>query len=670
MMKKKNLIVLLITLSFFLLNSVTIFSEDQTYLFTSDELEVQTKITSTVEIKPTSSSYEVEYLKADLYMFPMNDSRQSVISVQTSPSAELIDDKIRYTWNNPEQGKLNYGLVSTVKTQNKYQEVDKKINFPINENNVSNFQEYLNPTELIDADNLMIIRQASELAEGEDDLFLLENKLANYVKNNIQYNLTTVTAEVTQKASWVLSNKEGVCDELTTLFIAMNRALGVPARFVSGVAYTNSPLFTNPWGPHAWAEVYFPGEGWVPYDLTYGEFGYLDATHISMMKTADAQQSSTKFEWRARNIEVNTNKLDMQTNVIRATGTIESKVSLSTDVLDNQVGFGSYNVVHTNVKNLKNYYVPVTLYLSKTEGIETLTENPVHLVLKPNEEKDAYWVIKITSKLDKNYIYTFPIVAYTTFNETAKTQIKSEYRNTVYDYEEMKNYYDAKQEEIQKVYSKNMDISCKANVSYVYVGETNNVDCEIKNAGNTQLDDLKVCLEKECKIINLSIGQKQILNFELLISDINNKPTIIAENKDASKTSILEIEILDKPSIKITDITYPSQVNYDKDYIITFIIEQESKSKLNNLTLQLITDRPIRQWEKDIFEGQKIIKLDMHGKDLNQGTNKFQIKAKYYDEKGRYYEKTEEFSIQLEKLNFFQNINYWIRKIISPFIDG
>ena len=60
----------------------------------------------------------------------------------------------------------------------------------------------------------------------------------------------------------------------------MLRAVGVPAKFVSGVAYTDSPLFTERWGGHGWAEVYFPEIGWVAFDPTFGEFGWIDVGHI------------------------------------------------------------------------------------------------------------------------------------------------------------------------------------------------------------------------------------------------------------------------------------------------------------------------------------------------------------------------------------------------------
>src|SRR3989338_2220208 len=101
--------------------------------------------------------------------------------------------------------------------------------------------------------------------------------LASWVKENVRYDLTTLTAEAVQTSSWVFQERRGVCDELTNLFIAMARSVGIPARFVTGTVY--SGLLPG-WGNHGWAEVYFQGYGWVPFDVTYGQYGWIDPSHV------------------------------------------------------------------------------------------------------------------------------------------------------------------------------------------------------------------------------------------------------------------------------------------------------------------------------------------------------------------------------------------------------
>src|SRR5579859_1738678 len=65
----------------------------------------------------------------------------------------------------------------------------------------------------------------------------------------------------------VLALRAGVCQDFAHLFIAVARAMGVPARYVSGYIH-----FAGEKGvmtaSHAWAEAWVPGVGWIGYDAT------------------------------------------------------------------------------------------------------------------------------------------------------------------------------------------------------------------------------------------------------------------------------------------------------------------------------------------------------------------------------------------------------------------
>lgn len=64
----------------------------------------------------------------------------------------------------------------------------------------------------------------------------------------------------------VLELRAGVCQDFAHLFIAVARAMGVPARYVSG--YIHAPDAATA-ASHAWAEAWVPGKGWVGYDATH-----------------------------------------------------------------------------------------------------------------------------------------------------------------------------------------------------------------------------------------------------------------------------------------------------------------------------------------------------------------------------------------------------------------
>jgi transglutaminase-like putative cysteine protease len=66
----------------------------------------------------------------------------------------------------------------------------------------------------------------------------------------------------------VLALRSGVCQDFAHLFIAVARAMGVPARYVSG--YIHDPRGKRVTGAsHAWGEAWVPERGWVGYDATH-----------------------------------------------------------------------------------------------------------------------------------------------------------------------------------------------------------------------------------------------------------------------------------------------------------------------------------------------------------------------------------------------------------------
>jgi transglutaminase-like putative cysteine protease len=72
-----------------------------------------------------------------------------------------------------------------------------------------------------------------------------------------------------QTATETLESRRGACRDLTVLFLAVCRAHGVAARFVSGYQGQEQ----SPDGKrhlHAWPEVFVPELGWLGYDPTHG----------------------------------------------------------------------------------------------------------------------------------------------------------------------------------------------------------------------------------------------------------------------------------------------------------------------------------------------------------------------------------------------------------------
>jgi transglutaminase-like putative cysteine protease len=93
---------------------------------------------------------------------------------------------------------------------------------------------------------------------------------------------TTVSTPVLE----VLEKKRGVCQDFAHLMIACLRALGLPARYVSGYLLTRpppgKPRLVGADASHAWVSVYSPGSpgDWVDFDPTNNLLP--DTEHITL----------------------------------------------------------------------------------------------------------------------------------------------------------------------------------------------------------------------------------------------------------------------------------------------------------------------------------------------------------------------------------------------------
>lgn len=96
---------------------------------------------------------------------------------------------------------------------------------------------------------------------------------------------TTVSTSVDE----VLAQRRGVCQDFAHLMIACLRALGLPARYVSGYLLTDpppgSPRLMGVDASHAWVAAFAPGYGWVEFDPTNNQLA--DPRYITLGWGAD-----------------------------------------------------------------------------------------------------------------------------------------------------------------------------------------------------------------------------------------------------------------------------------------------------------------------------------------------------------------------------------------------
>ncbi|HWV51875.1 transglutaminase family protein [Pseudorhodoplanes sp.] len=101
---------------------------------------------------------------------------------------------------------------------------------------------------------------------GKDRLTQL-HALLDTLPQTITFDTDPTHVHTTAAEAFAL--KRGVCQDISHIFIAAARSLGIPARYVSGYFYRADGMNDQHAG-HAWAEAYVDGLGWVGFDATNG----------------------------------------------------------------------------------------------------------------------------------------------------------------------------------------------------------------------------------------------------------------------------------------------------------------------------------------------------------------------------------------------------------------
>jgi len=96
-------------------------------------------------------------------------------------------------------------------------------------------QRFMLPSERTQSGNSKIRQLSMQLVENATTTFEKVARMAIYVHDHITYTDSMVGKE--KDALWVLENQQGVCAEYATLFVAMARSVGIPARYVTGYVY-------------------------------------------------------------------------------------------------------------------------------------------------------------------------------------------------------------------------------------------------------------------------------------------------------------------------------------------------------------------------------------------------------------------------------------------------
>ena len=167
------------------------------------------------------------------------------------------------------------GDTLTVRREN-WDALDPGFSLP---NKLMDFRETLEAQPLIQSDDPRIQDEARRavgrwLRNPKEAAGRLTTRVDRMLSKSVTFSIPS--------ALQVLDSRQGDCNEHTVLYVAMARALGLPARTAVGLVYLDGSFFY-----HAWPEVWL-GE-WVAVDPTFGQYP-ADAAHIRFVVGGLAQQ--------------------------------------------------------------------------------------------------------------------------------------------------------------------------------------------------------------------------------------------------------------------------------------------------------------------------------------------------------------------------------------------
>lgn len=140
------------------------------------------------------------------------------------------------------------------------------------------FQQYLQPSPLVQSDAAEIQKQAAKIVSPKDSPPARLRKIVHWVYRNVEKKPVLSVPNALE----VLKNKAGDCNEHAVLTAALLRAADVPVQMETGLVYLKGRFYY-----HAWNTAYVGR--WVTADAVFDQIP-ADVTHIRLARGEGAEQ--------------------------------------------------------------------------------------------------------------------------------------------------------------------------------------------------------------------------------------------------------------------------------------------------------------------------------------------------------------------------------------------
>jgi transglutaminase-like putative cysteine protease len=130
--------------------------------------------------------------------------------------------------------------------------------------NPADYRKYLAPTSLGPIDS-EVRKLAEKIVAGKKGVLERAKAIYDWTCENMYRDPDTKGCGKGDVCA-LLRKPGGKCTDISSVYIALCRAAGVPAREIFGLRLGKTPTQDITTWQHCWAEFYLPGTGWVPVD--------------------------------------------------------------------------------------------------------------------------------------------------------------------------------------------------------------------------------------------------------------------------------------------------------------------------------------------------------------------------------------------------------------------
>ncbi len=213
--------------------------------------------------------------KVDVWLpYPVSDAHQEVkVTEVTSPyphevlkEPRLGNSILHVAVTDPQTRDLTIEMKVHVRRQEYLHNDFARYNPRAKAPRPADVAQWLRPDRRVPIDD-RVRKLSSEITAGKKTDLEKARAIYDYVVDNMSYDKSG-TGWGNGDITWACDNKRGNCTDFHALFIGLNRAAGIPARFSIGFPLPPERGQGEIPGYHCWAEFYLSGFGWVPVDAS------------------------------------------------------------------------------------------------------------------------------------------------------------------------------------------------------------------------------------------------------------------------------------------------------------------------------------------------------------------------------------------------------------------